>query len=90
MTSPSDSPSASEICARVKHLGYAASRHLRLYGEEFEVVSDPFFEADGIAVRVTTKSDSNIRVLRIPLTVLQSARGRAHQRRPSSVANLGA
>ncbi|HWX53059.1 MAG TPA: hypothetical protein VN176_00570 [Verrucomicrobiae bacterium] len=55
------------------------------------MVSDPFFEADGIAVRVTTKSNSNIRVLRIPLTVLQSARGQhAHQRRPSSVANLGA
>src|SRR5580693_2636022 len=71
-----ESPSVSEVCARVRHLGYAASRRVRLYGEEFEVVSDPFPEADGIAVHVTTKKDSRIRVLQIPATVLQSVRGR--------------
>ena len=69
-------PSISDICARVKHLGYATSKRIRLYGEEFEVVSDPFPEADGIAVQVTTKKDPSIRVLRIPATVLQSAKGR--------------
>jgi hypothetical protein len=72
----SELPSTSEICARVKHFGYAASRHLRLYGEEFEVVSDPFLEADGVAVHVTTKSNSSIRILRVPMTVVQSAKGR--------------
>jgi hypothetical protein len=71
-----ETPSMSEVCARVRHLGYAASRRVRLYGEEFEVVSDPFPEADGIAVHVTTKKDSRIRVLQIPATVLQSVRGR--------------
>ena len=71
-----DARSVSDICAHVKHLGYAISRHIRLYGEEFEVVSDPFAEADGIAVHVRTKKDSSIRVLRIPATVLQSAKGR--------------
>jgi hypothetical protein len=65
MTSHSrDLPSVSDICAHVKHVGYAISRRIRLYGEEFEVVSDPFPEADGIAVHVTTKNDSSIRVLR--------------------------
>ena len=73
----SDVPSVSEICDHVKHLGYAASRRIRVYGEEFEVVSDPFPEGDGIAVRVTTKKDSGIRVLRVPATVLQTAKGRA-------------
>jgi hypothetical protein len=67
-------PSVSEICAHVKHLGYSASKRVRLYGEEFEVVSDPFPEADGIAVRVTTRKDSKIRVLQIPATVLQSVK----------------
>jgi hypothetical protein len=71
-----ESPSMLEICAQVKHLGYAASGRVRLYGEEFEVVSDPFPEADGIAVHVTTKKDSKIRILRLPATVLQSVRGR--------------
>jgi hypothetical protein len=65
-------PSVSDICAHIKHLGYAISRRIRLYGEEFEVVSDPFPWADGIAVQVTTKKDSSIRVLRIPATVLQN------------------
>lgn len=76
MTSNPENPSMSEVCARVRHLGYAASGRVRLYGEEFEVVSDPFPEADGIAIRVTTKKDSKIRVLQIPATVLQSVRGR--------------
>jgi hypothetical protein len=69
-------PSLSEVCARVRHLGYAVSGRVRLYGEDFEVVSDPFPEEDGIAVHVTTKKNSTIRVLRIPATVLQSIRGR--------------
>jgi len=47
---------------------------IRLYGEEFEVVSDPFSEADGVVVHVTTKKDPSIRLLRIPMTVLQSAK----------------
>jgi hypothetical protein len=64
----------SRICAQVKHLGYAVARRIRLYGEEFEVVSDPFPESDGVAVHVTTKKDPSIRLLRIPITVLQSAR----------------
>jgi hypothetical protein len=67
-------PPVSRICAQVKHLGYAAARRIRLYGEEFEVVSDPFPEADGVAVHVTTKKDPSIRLLRIPMTVLQSAK----------------
>jgi hypothetical protein len=77
MTSHSiESPSVLEICARIKHLGYGASSRVRLYGEEFEVLSDPFPEAGGIAVRVKTRKNSNIRVLRLPSTVLQSVRGR--------------
>jgi hypothetical protein len=70
----SHSLSVSELCAHVKHLGYATSRRVRLYGEEFEVVSDPFPEAGGIAVQVTTRKDSSIRILQIPATVLHSAK----------------
>jgi hypothetical protein len=71
-----ESPPLAEVCARVRHLGYSASSRVRLYGEEFEVVSDPFPEADGIAVHVTTKKDSKVRVLQLPATVLQRVRGR--------------
>ena len=43
MTShPDVSPSVADICASVKRLGYGVSQRIRLYGEEFEVISDPF------------------------------------------------
>jgi hypothetical protein len=72
-------PSSAEVCARVRHLGYAVSGRVRLYGEELEVVSDPFPDADGIAIRVTSKKNSTVRVVRLPATVLQCVRGRAHR-----------
>jgi hypothetical protein len=77
-----DFPSDSEICTHVKHLGYAFSKVVRLYGEEYEVVSDPFADAEGIAVHVITKEDPRIRILRIPETVLQSVKGRSFASHP--------
>jgi hypothetical protein len=69
-----ESFSVIEICARVKHLGYTTSGRVRLYGEEFEVVSEPFPEADGIAVRVKSKANPKVRVLQLPATVLQTVK----------------
>jgi hypothetical protein len=66
--------STSEICNRVKHLGYKATGQIRLYGEELEVVSDPFPEADGVAVEVRSKKNPTVRKIRIPATVLQSVK----------------
>jgi hypothetical protein len=78
MTSHSEQlPSIAEICAGVKRLGYGASQNIRLYGEEFEVISDPFPEAGGIAIRVKTKRSNGTRVVQLPATVLQSVRGTA-------------
>jgi hypothetical protein len=68
--------SVAEICARVKSLGYEPSKRIRLYGEEFEVVSDPFPEGDGIAVHVKPKDGRGTRVVQLPATVLQSVSGR--------------
>ena len=66
-----------DMCDHVKNLGYAVNGQIRLYGEEFEVISDPFPEDDGIAVRVRAKRNSKIRVLQLPATVIQSVKGRA-------------
>ena len=63
-----------DICNRVKHLGYTVSGKVRLYGEEFEVVSDPFPAEDGIAVHVKSKKNPAVRVLQLPATVLQGVR----------------
>jgi hypothetical protein len=66
--------SSVEICASVKRMGYAASSWVRLYGEDFEVLSDPFPVAGGVAVHVKAKKDSRERVLRLPATVLQKVK----------------
>ena len=66
--------SVEEACARLKHLGYVASRRVRIYGEEFELLSDPFPQADQIAIRAKAKSDSRSRILRLPVTIMQAGR----------------
>ena len=75
MTShPNESISLAEVCIQVKRLGYGANQNIRLYGEEFEVMSDPFPEAGGIAVTVRTKKTDCPRTLQLPATVLQGVR----------------
>jgi hypothetical protein len=69
--STTDSQEDEDDCARIKHLGYAASRHVRIYGEEFELLSDPFPQANSIAIRAKAKRDSQIRVLTLPVTITQ-------------------
>lgn len=77
MTSENDSPSVLEICANIKRMGYAASSRVRLYGEDFDVLSDPFPEAGGVAVQVKAQKDARICTLQIPTTFLRGvARGK--------------
>jgi hypothetical protein len=75
MTSLFEISNNAEVCASVKRLGYGTKQTVRLYGEEFEVISDPFPEAGGIAVTVRTKKSASIRVVQLPATVLQSVKG---------------
>jgi hypothetical protein len=63
-----------EAHAHIKKLGYARSKRVRIYGEEFEIVSDPFVEGKGIAVEVVTPTDLRVRVLHLPVTLTQSLR----------------
>lgn len=65
-----------EICSNVKRMGFGISQHVRLYGEEFEVVSDPFPEGDGIAVKAKTKKMPDVRIVHLPATLVQSLKGR--------------
>jgi hypothetical protein len=64
--------SLEDACARIKLLGYVASRRIRIYGEEFELLSDPFPEADRIAICAKAKGDSSVRILRLPVTLVPS------------------
>jgi hypothetical protein len=63
-------------CARIKDLGYSTSHHIKMYGERFEIVSDPFPDGAGVAVHATTMKDPARRTLRLPVAILVGLRDR--------------
>jgi hypothetical protein len=60
-----------EVCARLQSMGYAESKRIRIYGQEFDVVSNPFPHGDGIAIRAFSRRETQARTLRLPLPVVQ-------------------
>jgi hypothetical protein len=62
-----------EVCARIRQFGYAVSQRIRIYGEDFEVLSDPFPGDGGIAIHVRSKATLLARVLQLPATVVHRA-----------------
>jgi hypothetical protein len=77
MTSEIDRSVDNDTCLKLRRLGYARSNHVRLYGQELQIVSDPFVHAGGgIAVEVVGDSGPDKRTLRLPLPVVQVARKR--------------
>jgi hypothetical protein len=64
------SPSSPIVAARSGNLAFAPSVHIKMYGEQFEIVSDPFDDGDCIAVRATSGNNAEIRTLRLPVAIL--------------------
>ena len=62
------------ICARLQELGFAREKHIKLYGEEFELVSNPVPDGDGFAVEGVARTSGNLRRMRIPLSLIQTLR----------------
>jgi len=60
-----------KICDRLRELGYAQSKRIRIYGQEFEVISNPFPQGKGVAVQAQPKGAKQARVLQLPLPSLQ-------------------
>jgi hypothetical protein len=63
----------SKLCDRLKDLGFAKSKRIRMYGEEFEMVSDPFPVAGGIAVEAASPKDRATRTVQLPRPILEVA-----------------
>lgn len=61
---------AHDSCLKIKDLGFTASMHIKLYGERFAIVSDPFDEGDCVAVHATSGDNPEIRILRLPIAIL--------------------
>jgi len=64
---------SSEVCDRVKSLGYGRGSRIQLYGQRFEVISDPVPEEDGISISVRLEGGSAVRFIKLPVTVYQAA-----------------
>ena len=62
------------ICERLRKLGYARARHMRLYGEEFYLISDPIPDGDGFAVEGIARGSGKSRYIRIPLSIVHTLR----------------
>ena len=60
-----------ELCDRLKTLGYAHHNRIRIYGEEFDLTSNPMADENGFAIEAVSRKSGQARKLRIPLSVLQ-------------------
>lgn len=73
MTSQIDHSHDTETCRKLMSLGFARSNRVRLYGQEVQLISDPFPQEGGIAVEVVGGNNSSSRTMKLPLSVLQIA-----------------
>lgn len=70
-----------EVCIQLQKMGYAQSKRIRIYGQEFEVVSNPFPQGDGIAVQAFSQGERQTRTLRLPLPVVQMVTRQKQQKK---------
>ncbi len=54
----------------MKKLGYIVGKHVNLYGEHIELVSDPFEEGDCVAVRAISGNNPTVRTIELPQSLL--------------------
>ncbi|HSZ61810.1 MAG TPA: hypothetical protein VK828_08425 [Terriglobales bacterium] len=62
------------ICERLQQLGYEREKNIRLYGEEFHLVSNPVPDGDGFAIEGISRRSVGVRRVRIPLSLVQTVR----------------
>jgi hypothetical protein len=64
----------SGLCERLKKLGFAQENRMKLYGEEFELLSDPFVVGtDTVFVDAIERKSRIPRRIRIPLPIVKMA-----------------
>ena len=62
------------ICEKLRRMGYARERRIRLYGEEFDLVSNPVAEGDGFAVDGIARTSGDHRRIGVPLSLVVTLR----------------
>ena len=67
------------LCGNLKRMGFTQDSQMRLYGQEFELMSDPIVMADDVVfVDAIERESGRSRRVRIPLTIVQRARTERH------------
>lgn len=65
------------LCERLKRLGFTKKTQMRLYGEEFELLSDPILMGgDLVFIDAVEKHSRQFRRVRVPLTILRMVNDR--------------
>lgn len=62
------------ICEKLRKMGYAQERRIRLYGEEFDLVSNPIPDGGGFAVEAIARRSGNHRRIGVPLSLVVTIR----------------
>ena len=71
------------LCETLKHLGYSQNNQVRLYGEVFDLVSDPVAIGDNfVFVDALERKSGQVRRVRIPPTIVQMSRSIANNPTP--------
>ncbi len=67
----------SRLCERLKRLGFAQENRMKLYGLEFELVSDPIVTTDELVFVDAIERKSRVqRRVRIPRPIVEMANDR--------------
>ena len=62
------------LCSKLKQLGFSQENQMRLYGQEFEFLSDPIVMGDdAVFVDAIEKRSRQTRRIRIPLPIVNMA-----------------
>lgn len=63
------------LCDRLKRLGYEKNKKLRMYGEDFDLISDPITLGEHLyVVDAIERKSKSVRRLCIPLPIIHMAR----------------
>ena len=61
------------LCGRIKRLGYSRGNQVQLYGERFDLISDPFCVGDNsVRVDALEQRSGRTRRVRIPLNIVRA------------------
>jgi hypothetical protein len=63
-----------DLCEAIKRLGYARNNRVGLYGEVFDLVSDPISVGELVFVDAVERKSGQVKRVRIPSTIVQIAR----------------